>query len=42
MQLLYSTARVGEVKRALSKVAKIATAGVKIINIESARKRWSA
>jgi integrase len=42
MQLLYSTARGGEVKQALSKVAKIATAGAKIIDIKSVRRRKSA
>ena len=39
MQLLYSTARGGEVKQALSKVARIATAGADIIDIESMRRR---
>jgi integrase len=42
MQLLYSTARGGEVKQALSKVAKIATASAKIVDISSARRRRSA
>jgi hypothetical protein len=39
MQLRYSTARGGEVKEALAKVAQIATAGAKIIPIDSARRR---
>src|SRR5207248_6840960 len=39
MQLHYSTARGGEVKQALAKVAKIATAGAKVISIETARGR---
>ncbi len=39
MQLHYSTARGGEVKQALAKVAKIATAGAKVIDIETARQR---
>lgn len=42
MQLHYSTARGGEVKQALSKVAKIATAGAKIISLDAARRRKSA
>lgn len=39
MQLHYSTARGGEVKQALAKVAKIATAGAKVIDIDTARQR---
>ncbi len=39
MQLHYSTANSGEVKQALAKVAKIATAGAKVISIETARRR---
>ncbi len=42
MQLHYSTARGGEVKKALAKVAKIATAGAKVIDIASARRRRKA
>jgi hypothetical protein len=38
MQLHYSTARGGEVKQALAKVASIATGG-KVIDINSARRR---
>jgi hypothetical protein len=41
MQLHYSTARGGEVKDALAKLAQIATAGAKVINIETARHRRS-
>jgi hypothetical protein len=37
MQLHYSTAHGGEVKQALAKVAKIATA--EVIDIETARRR---
>jgi len=39
MQLHYSTARGGEVKQALAKVAKIATAGAKVIDIATARQQ---
>jgi hypothetical protein len=39
MQLHYSTARGGEVKQGLAKVAKIATAGAKVIDIATARQR---
>ncbi len=42
MQLHYSTARGTEVKQALAKVAKIATAGGKVISIETARGRRKA
>lgn len=42
MQLHYSTARGGEVKHALSKVAKLATAGAEVISIDSARTRRAA
>jgi hypothetical protein len=42
MQLHYSTASSGEVKQALAKVAKIATAGAKIIDINAAKRRRSA
>jgi hypothetical protein len=38
MQLHYSTARGGEVKEALAKVARIATAGGNVISIETARR----
>lgn len=39
MQLHYSTANGGEVKQALAKVARMATAGGKVIDIETARRR---
>jgi hypothetical protein len=39
MQLRYSTARGGAVKQALAKVAKVATAGAKAIDINAARRR---
>lgn len=35
----YSTARGGEVREALAKVAQIATAGAEVISIETARHR---
>lgn len=38
MQRHYSTASGGEVKQALSRVAKLATVGAKVINIETARR----
>ena len=41
MQLHYSTARGGEVKDALAKVAQMATSGAKVIDIETARRRRS-
>lgn len=41
MQLHYSTARGGEVKQALAKVARIATGGAKVIDIETERLRRS-
>jgi hypothetical protein len=41
MQLHYSTARGGEVKQALSKVAQIATGGVKVIDLATERRRRS-
>lgn len=39
MQLHYSTARGDEVKHALAKVARMATNGAKVIDIETARRR---
>lgn len=39
MQLHYSTARGGEVKQALAKVAKIATGGGKVIDLATERRR---
>jgi hypothetical protein len=36
--LHYSTASSGEVKQALARVAKIATAGAKVIDISTARR----
>jgi len=41
MQLHYSTARGGEVKDALARVAQMATSGAKVIDIETARRRRS-
>lgn len=39
MQLHYSTASGDEVKHALAKVARMATDGAKVIDIEAARRR---
>jgi hypothetical protein len=39
MQLHYSTASGDEVKHALAKVARMATVGAKVVDIETARRR---